>query len=60
MLLRGKSEQGEARGLEGSAGWPFHLGITSVSARNKTSLEQGAAVSPRLVNGLRINFLFTQ
>lgn len=52
--------KGKPAGLEGSEWWPFHLGVTPVSGRNKTSLEQGAAVSPRLVNGLRINFLFTQ
>lgn len=55
--------KGKPSGLEGSAGWPFHLGcVTAVSARNRGTKQAPGRELPsaQLVNGLRINFLFTQ
>lgn len=57
MPLRGKrASQGEARRAGRFCVVAFRLSVTPVSARNKTSLERGAAVSLRLMNGPKNRF----
>lgn len=62
---KSRGARGAAEGKERARGSPrgwkvlrggLRLGVTPVSARNKTSPERGAAVSPRLMNGPKNRF----